>query len=630
MLQELLTSIILSSLFCLILYGIGVIALLGLKNRHPAVCLPVGLFTIVGVGSSLAFGRITYLMAAPAALGIWTLLALVMPKRGTVKATKVNLTHFAAIVAASTGGVLFYFFMNHSGGDYETVTPPYRDFGYFSMVSSNMIESGYMSIWSGALEGWLTEGGIGNDSWYHWGPLWLGSLLSDMLGLSAHEALLRVALPTIMAINVILTSLILKQVTRWNSLKIFGLSILATFFVCWPVTELTPELRRLFGLRAAGHAVFPYIFSFWRPFEMLYLLGACWCWFANQRPMAWLFLFGGCISAPHTFLALLATFGTLGGISVIRKAWPDLRVSIWGITAPLAAILTLMFVFDVYLPRSSREAFQWAKFGDAGWDALQALILALPLLGFCVVGLAHLTIGKKPDATGENATLLGWMGLSACVGGIVGYHLLLAVDFEAAFAGHLPTFTKNMWVYPIAAIGSVRLMARGRKASRVVALVCLTAGTACGVLDLTKWRRQSLAEFAPMKIRDVEHLAGFLKGQKFGYFASNDRQWWIPRQASLAAVLGSSCMRLNAIPRIDTSTLSIRYGSDVPYRLIPKVEGEDEVDWSFKLADKLGIEFIIEIDDDPMPEEAHQRLVLVTTIPGFKLYRIPTQTDHNE
>ena len=114
-----------------------------------------------------------------------------------------------------------------------------------------------------------------------------------------------------------------------------------------------------------------------------------------------------------------------------------------------------------------------------------------------------------------------------------------------------------------------------------------------------------------------------LKGRPFGYFALTDREWWMPEQSSLAAVLDSRCIRLNEIDLVDNhGTFSKYYGADIPHRLVPALPGESSDAWSLRFARRLGLACVIELKPNSLPAAIKAQCRPLASAGGMTLFEI--------
>ena len=123
---------------------------------------------------------------------------------------------------------------------------------------------------------------------------------------------------------------------------------------------------------------------------------------------------------------------------------------------------------------------------------------------------------------------------------------------------------------------------------------------------------------------DLQRVKDVIKGGKIGYYAVEDRHWWIPKHAPLTAMIESPCVRLNMITAKDQDAMLGKfYGSGVPYDLVPKKSGENDLDWSLRYAHAIEVKFVMETPQDQIPEVIKSRTKLVLEVPGLKFYTLP-------
>ncbi len=145
--------------------------------------------------------------------------------------------------------------------------------------------------------------------------------------------------------------------------------------------------------------------------------------------------------------------------------------------------------------------------------------------------------------------------------------------------------------------------------------------TALGVYD-----RLSSRSWATQGRHDAEALrlaAAALKGQPWGYFASSDRNWWISQHAILAGALNARCIRLNAIPNRDSTSLAARfYGSSRPLDLLPRQAQDSDAAWALRLARRLGLKYVLVLESSAVPEAFEEQTREILRSSTWSLHQI--------
>jgi hypothetical protein len=234
-----------------------------------------------------------------------------------------------------------------------------------------------------------------------------------------------------------------------------------------------------------------------------------------------------------------------------------------------------------------------------------------------LIGIIHLIRASEPGAN-----WLGWLALSGLVGAYAGFHLLASnpENFQ------LVMFTQAALVMPAGVWGLARMASFDGRMKRI-AVVLIALGVVMGLDDLdhvTKARPK-----VAWSVADVEKVHAELQGAPFGYFGPDDR-WWIPLQSQLAAHLGTRCARLNEGNQ-RSDAMNRHYFNDKPHAVLPRNDGETPNAWSLRFANKLGIDFVMEIEPEAMlPNEIKAASTLCVSTPTLRLYKLPTEQAHSD
>ena len=616
-------------LLCATVYAAGALFLGGLRMvgtpwRYPVLCFASGLMVVTGGVACLALGRPTFLLAAPAmflVFALWAALRRPAPVPLPVR-WKFPQDLLASLVACALS-VLFCRFWFGGLPAAGMINLPFKDWGYFAMLVENLVPSGYMSIWSGVAGDELGRTGAARDMWYHWGFIWLAVFVKQMTGLGALAALTGVAVPATVAMAGISASCIVSQLTGWTFLRSFAPALLCLFFVALgPSTLLQPFLVSTFGLVGVLFCNGPFVTIPWLAFESVYLFAVIWAWLRGTKRLCWLFILTASISAPHSFLVLGSTLGMFAAISVLRRNWHELKLALLGVVAVVLGYVFVNWIGGAGMARTGGGSGVALAIGPV-WGAAKAVAsdvgLTFLFLGLLLPGFLHLIVGRKIEIEGR-VTTLGWIVLSALISGVAGFRLLEFLGLGSIDAIHLPGVSRVLLVLPLCAFGTVRLFAKGRPAAAGLAAVTFLAAMALALHDLPQKNGKVLSELPALSERDATLMARHLNGSRFGYFALTDRNWWIPIQSSLAAVLGSSCVRLNPLPETDNDWAGKQYGSELPFQIVPRDEGESDALWACRFAERMGIRYVMESEIHPIPASVKDRFALVARGDAYSLF----------
>ncbi len=603
---------------------LGVLRLIGTPWRYPVLCFASGLMVVTGGVASSAFGRPTFLLAAPAvflviALGAAVLRPAPLPPPARWRFPQDLLVALAACALS----VLFCRFWFGGLPPAGQINLPFKDWGYFTMLAENLVSSGHMSIWSGFAGGQLEMTQSARDMWYHWGFIWLGVFVKQSTGLSALAALTGVAVPATVAMAGISASCIVSQLTGWSFRTSFFPAVLCLLFVALgPSTVLQPILIQSFGLVGALFCNGPFVTIPWLAFESVYVFAVVWAWLRGMNLWCWLFILAASISAPHSFLVLGATLGMFAALSIVRREWRDLKLALLGLSAVVLGYACVNWIGGAGMARTGGGSGIALAIGPV-WGVVKAVAsdvgLTLVFLGLIVPGFLHLILGRKVE-NARSVTTLGWIVLSALLSGVAGFRLLEFLGLGSIDAIHLPGVSRVLLVLPLCAFGTVRLFAKGRPAAAALAAATFLAAMAVVGYDLPGKNAKILSELPPVSERDAAMLTRHLNGSRFGYFALTDRNWWIPIQSSLAAVLGASCIRLNPIPETDNDWAGRQYGSDLPFQIVPRGDGEPDALWACRFAERMNIRYVMESKTHPIPAAVKDRFARVARGDAFSLF----------
>jgi hypothetical protein len=470
------------------------------------------------------------------------------------------------------------------------------DLGYFAMVAKSLPESGVASVWSATLGPMCRDSGENKDVWYHWGPIWQVVGLSRVTGLSETIVLQRLLAPALNVVLVLLAGRFVRSATGWGIGRSLFWGVLSLIAVSLPLmSEPVLAVRWLPGdLNSHLHPSLAYQFSY--KFEAVLVLAALSEWMGKRTWLAAMLLYMAGVSAPHTVAA-----AGLTGAGLVLAGILSRRTLLIGVGASIVGLVifswgSINFGFGVNLPKmadspfidlSSSVLIRNATRGFQG--VLIGLVLALPILP----GLWFWTRRTRS----EQEQSLGWVAVAALVGGYLAYYVLLPEGDRA----HFTMFTHAILVVPIGFWGLLGLVGSSAGFKRVIFSFLVAWVSAAGLYELRGLNR--MQSLSPLHSKEVAPLKELLGDSLWGYFSKSERNWWIPKEATLASALESRCIRLNEIPKLDIESDAAQfYGSGRIYSIAPKIAGETDIQWSLRLAERLGIRYLIETDSMTCPD----------------------------
>lgn len=507
-------------------------------------------------------------------------------------------------------------FMPMVGGDGQLVRFN-DDLGYYAQAAKSLPSAGVACVWTAALGEWCRAAGETADIWYHWGPIWLVSGLARLFDLPEMTVLLRTVAPALGFGLLLVSAHLVRRLTGCSvgwSLLGGAVSLIA---VTVPSMSEPAWLARWVPGNAHPHFHPSLAYQFSYHFEALLVLGALAAILEKRTLLGAMLLFMAGVSAPHTVAGVGLVAGTLGGMALLLRKWWLLRFSVATVGLLILAWACVHFGFGVDMPKSEGSQFMDLRPSALlknGWLGLRdfavALLLALPLIPGFLYWHRH---GRC-----ELSRQLGWVAISALLGSYLAYHLLLPEGDRS----HFTMYAHAIWVVPIGVWGLVGWCANGKQRIQSISAWLLIAVTAVGLYE----SRGMLAMKSPLPVMESElqTLRGTLGKTRWGYFAERDRNWWIPQEATLAALLDSQCLRLNELPELDRESDAAKfYGAGRILDLVPRMEGESEIDWSLRLAARVGIGHVIETDSLRLPPDLKSRCKEVLTLSELRVYRLP-------
>ncbi len=583
-------------------------------ERLPLVCI-TGLTFVCGLTALWELERLNYfslLMMVPLGLSVFAWKAF--PSSTSQPASVNRNALFALLITA-----LLCFFATAFQGEIiradGSITALNMDLGYYGLMAKGLGEAKVASIWSGVFGPATVASGETKDVWYHWGPMWLTSGLSRLTGKPALVILLQVVKPTLNFLLIICAAGIAQALTRWSLVRSLLVGALSVIAVSVPSVEGVAWLASVFhgDVLCHVHPSLDYMFSY--QFEALLVMSALACWLRDQRLPAIGLLFCAAVSAPHSVAGVSLMAGVFGLIGLVRKDKAQWQLAAVILATIGLAVLVIHLIYGVGMPKSG-DAPLWVLdpviMGKnlllVGRLLAQGLLVSLLLLP----GLLYLVC--RGD---DKSRHLGWMALSAMIGSYFAYAMLL----PGGERSHFTTYNHAIFVLPIGFWGMARMASVLDGVKRLLTVIAMITMVAFGIHEW--WSNQNDGWSLPSNAADLAKVKVLLRREPFGYFTEHDRNWWIPKQAILAGLLNTRCMRLNSIEARDkTSSAAKFYGSSRPVDLVSRIEGEAEAAWSLRLAKKLGIKFILAAEDMHPPEELQKQLKSVLRVDGLEVFEI--------
>jgi hypothetical protein len=216
---------------------------------------------------------------------------------------------------------------------------------------------------------------------------------------------------------------------------------------------------------------------------------------------------------------------------------------------------------------------------------------------------------------------LGWLAFS----GIVGSYMAHGILERLSDGWHITALCHGIIVVPISVWGLCVWWEESAKWRRVGITSIMTLTLSMGMADF--WMQWKNGGNLPVKRDDLLALRQKLDGQPFGYHADSDRQWWIPRHSTLAALLHTRCLRLNRLDGVEADGHSRYYGHNRIVSLLPKSQINEKEKLPLRIAEKLGLRYILETPVDKIPEAMRSELQLALRAGDVTLWAIRQSPD---
>jgi hypothetical protein len=476
------------------------------------------------------------------------------------------------------------------------------DLGYFALLAKELPDARVSNHWTAVLGSALADAGLAEDQWYHWGPIWLGMLITQVTGLPALESVINVGEIVMMTLMVLLAVGIIRVLTRWNlpGSVLMGMGS----FVLMPFPQhLRPFILKILPFGWLQHCRNNVLWQFSYLFEGLQIMFIMLCWLRGRKELALVMALCATISSPHFVCGAgiaagaLMVFGFLlrdrdlwrpaaALVGTILFGWALLQ---WGLGVEMATSLSQQSGAGLF-------GFSWQGLVSQAESIVTDVGIDL-FLGILLVPGWIVLIRMRKDDLPPEARFLGWLAIAGLCGGMSAFHLF---KHEEKF--HFTDFPMLLLATPIAAFGLALWISRVTGWQKLVPILVLTVGLGFGVEDL--FLRKYAGKIIQLTPAQMTAVKNELKGEPYGYFTAKDRPWWIPQRAFMAALLDSRCIRLNPVMSADVSNRFSRfYNSFELMTLVPYGEGEPLHEWSLKVARKLGIKYIVKSPGDPVPAE---------------------------
>lgn len=496
----------------------------------------------------------------------------------------------------------------------------HEDMGFYVSQVVALPESHAANPWSIFMGAHTVEATGIQDTWYHWGAMLLATGIRAVTGMAAAPALLLVTNGVLNFILMLVAGALADTLWRLRPTTAALAGAGATLSVHF--VRVLPALLSLLDkalpfdvfhhLRVTLALTLPY------KYEGILLLLTLALWQARHPRLALAALYAAACSAPHSVAVAGAATATLAGLGVLLRDRAMLRTGLCATGATMAGWATMQFVFGAGLGQAQgAPAMGIAPLAELP-QVLAHAALDIPttalMSALFVAGAVFLV---RQGSHGRSQTRqLGWLCLSGLAGSTLALHALRCGD-----RFHVVMLTHAALVMPVGALGllgMVRLLDKWQRLAAVSALACVVA------LGLhTQISPVVTAEREVWSAKDLAGLRAELKGRPFGYFAKNDRMWWISKHAMLGGLVDSRCLRLT--PQDERASIHYSaYNCTLPLRWLPPQKDELTTDWSLRLAQKLGVRHVLETWQDRLPKRLREKCRPVWSGAGLMLYELPT------
>lgn len=597
----------------------------GSKLLRLALIGASGLLFLSGVSGTLILHHVTYMTLIPVlqiACALWWRRGAATDTSSTARDAwgKSDLLALASVSALTAA--LFHLPLQRSlpGGNLREV---HEDIGFFAQQVIALPEAGVASQWTPVLGPDAAEAGVTRDLWYHWGPIYIATALRSITGMPSLVALLDVTSSVLGILLVLAAAAVAGRFVRGSVLALLLLGLASV-----TATQVMKNAAMLQWMAAHlphghfQHSKVSLALYFAYKFEAIVALGALAAWLHRLGAPALLLLFAGCVSAPHTVAACGVTGAALATLGLVLR-----RPAMWRPGLAMISAAALAWALTLLVFRAEMAGGSLARHLDASAlgrilaGGLADTAISIALSAISLPGLFHLM--RARDAAGEpdaQARALAWMALGGIAASCIAFHLLGAVSDSF----HVMLFVQFILVTPLGIWGLARMWQTGPGPTRALAAALVTASVLMGLHDLILPRVQRTA--TDWSQGDLAAVRSVLQGRPLGYFAQEDRGWWISKRGVMASMVDSRVVRLNPLRQESKMTASRFYGYTRPFDLVPPVKGENATLWALRFAQKLGVRHVLSTREQPLPKSVADQSRLVFAARGIQVFELPAST----
>ncbi len=510
----------------------------------------------------------------------------------------------------------------------------FLDTGYYSVLGQDLRSTGVETPFSPAgvpLEGTSVQ------AWYHWGELWLASLVIDILGITPIDARHLVALPVLLLATMFLTGTLVRDATRDRGRAAWVFGAVACL-VLSPIPVLAdPYFASYasglwFGIGSYGLAA------------VLVVLGIDAMarddrWRQDPIQAARLGIIAAAILPSHLVIAVLAAFcvgaAALAWLALVqpcRERWEDVARSVGRPIAAAGGLTAATFAWGALTGHGlgGSDASTLVQPFATNWSAsLVGVLLGAGML--LAIPFAALAVHRREP--GWAAWHVGTMA-TLVMGALVWGARFPDFNMFHVFFGGLATIAT-----PVAAVATWQLWIRIRAAERgtlrlarplVVSLAVIQLALA-GLFTLAHLHRFGPFDYVPIPQAMLSTIRALPPDAKLAYRCQLDEQSvWLPRLISINAHTGRPvipmCFQADLASKLigaptDTSVEHPSFHVAPQRTLYPTRDAEPSPDAVLDFLDRYGIDFVLA---DPLrPNTLVPDAPVILSDGGYTLYRVP-------
>ncbi|MBK8093734.1 MAG: hypothetical protein IPK32_17610 [Verrucomicrobiaceae bacterium] len=582
--------------------------------KRLALNLVFGMIFTIGIGITLYFGRAGIHLMPPLVLlgfAFWARrkFAAAAPNHATAEQRR---GIWLVVLLTFAGCCAYQLWRADWTGEGDLIRLDHSDYGYFAMLSKGIGEAKVSTGWAATTGLHAVAAGRSQDLWYHWGPMWMGLLISKVTGMPSIEAVLVTTGIITTLIVLLLVTAIVRTLTGWSPLRSLAIAVLSLMAMPYP------EAMRAFApFGHVEHSRESFFFFISYYYEAVMVFAILLSWLRGRQALAAALIVCATISSPH--------FVGGAGIAVGVLMCAGVLLRDRSLYKPAAAAVGLILV-TMILVQAGLGATTSVSNGEEGITLKHAAtafmhggLSTLVGIGVCVLflpGWLRLVRNRSEDAISQRARLLGWLAFSGVTGGMVATYL-----FQNVEQLHFTDFPNTLLAMPIGFWGLARLSTASVAWQRWIAIVAMVLCTAFGVTTLNRQQKDmAKTPWTPAQLNEIKQA---LAGEPFGYFSAKDRAWWLPKQSFVAALLDTRCIRLWPLKSADFENRFSRAAMDfLPMEMVPFREGEPIHEWSLKFMHHVGIRHILRAGDGPIPPEIAAQCYIVCGSDNLTLYRL--------